>query len=794
MRRRALSAELVTEVFEHVADLEESTSSSFGGGSSPLLVSVRSGAPISMPGMMDTVLNLGLNPQTAEALARVSGDRLFAADVMIRFHRMYAEIVLRADGDSVVEPAEEFAGHAGGDTASATFFEDLWSVMCNTEINEVGVSVPENPREQLEKAITAVFDSWNTRRANTYRRHNRISDSLGTAVVIQAMVFGNLGSPSGSGVVFTRNPTTGVPGLYGEYVEGGQGEEVVSGTRTPEPIAHAAHRIPGVFSELDRLASDLEKQRNDVLDIEFTVERGKLYFLQVRSAKRTASAAVRIASDFLKEGHMIPLDAISGVTAAQLREIERPCFGLDSVQQARASGRVLMKGIAASIGQAHGVAVLDPDRAEEIAAEGANVILLRSTTSPLDLHGMIASQGIVTARGGATSHAAVVARALGRPAVVGCSDLKVDAEARRFTIGMDEYREGVSLSIDGASGEIFEGVIPLTQSTEVTSDLGRVLSVARAAAPGCQVFGVCTTSEQVEGVRSRGAGGVAVRMFDLLVTNGLIEDFADELLQQRDRDRVDLSRFEPVMAQLLVPILIASENLPVAVRAVDLVDGDAADLIDIPALFAAYPGLGVPLGVPELLRAQIAGLALASGMSGRVSKAHLVARHIADPREIAELGGMAEQEMSRPGRGDLEVGALVTTSLGVQLAPELSLRSGSVWFDAQRLLANSSGYPASVFTGAEPLDEYMRRGMLSHDPRLGADDAQLQVFSSVNKIRVRAPQCRIGVRLSAPISAELVGAYYRSGVRMFATDPEEIRPTALVLGKEALDDAHKGRR
>ena len=432
MQAGALPVALPARIDRHLGALEAATSSCFRGageppgGSAPLLVSVRSGAPVSMPGMMDTILNLGINPARARALAAASGSPGFAAEVMIRFHRMYAEIVLGADGDGIAEAGSDLLGglEAGGEDSSS--FERLWEVMATAEIDDVGAAVPVDPMEQLHGAVAAVFRSWNTRRATTYRRLNGIPDSLGTAVVVQAMVFGNLGSPSGSGVAFTRNPTTGEPGLYGEYLEGGQGEEVVAGTRTPEPLDEAALRLPALFDDFERMALALERRRRDVLDLEFTVERGTLHLLQVRSAKRTPNASVRIAADLLAEGVASPLEALSGVTAGQIRDVERPRFAAAALADARAAGRLLVRGIAASVGHAHGEAVLDPDRAETVAAEGRNVVLLRETTSPFDLHGMIASKGIVTARGGATSHAAVVARALGRPAVVGCPDLRID--------------------------------------------------------------------------------------------------------------------------------------------------------------------------------------------------------------------------------------------------------------------------------------------------------------------------------------------------------------------------------
>ena len=794
----SLSEELRGQVEDHVAALEDATSSRFRSlaetsqDAGPLLVSVRSGAPISMPGMMDTVLNLGINPERAAALGRVSGSMRFAAEVMIRFHRMYAEIVLGADGDYVADHGSAFLDGLDLDGEDSGLLERLWAEMSDLEIDDVGTAVPVDPMDQVRGAIAAVFRSWNTRRAVTYRRLNGIPDSLGTAVVVQAMVFGNLGSPSGSGVAFTRNPTTGAPGLYGEYLEGGQGEEVVAGTKTPEPLADAAQRFPDLFGEFERMALKLEQYRKDVLDLEFTVERGKLYLLQVRSAKRTPSASVRIAADLLKEGVASPLEALSGVTPNQIRDVERPRFAAAAVAEARAGERLLVKGIAASVGHAHGIAVLDPDRAESIAADGENVILLRETTSPFDLHGMIASTGIVTARGGATSHAAVVARALGRPAVVGCSDISIDPDGRAFTVRSSRFSEGASLSVDGATGEVFEGILPLSQPAESNAGLGDVLKVARQAAGDCRILGLCTTPGQVEEAGARGADGIAIRLIDLLVASGAIEQLANELTAQRHRDRVDLSRFDPVLADLLRPIFEVAGRTPIVVRAIDLVDGDAGEFLDLESLLVAHPGVGLPVGFAELLRLQIAAVACAAGQTPGMSVPYFVVRHVADPRELAMVRELATEQASREGRGNVEIGALVSTPLGVEKAVDLAQVSRVLWFDSHRLMVTSSGYPSVVFTAAEPLDEYLRSNRLAQDPRLGRDEWQQRVFAALTAVRVGVPGCQIGARMARSHSPELLGAYYRAGARVFVTEVEDLRVAIVELGRAALQQASGG--
>ena len=427
-----LPGALHDEVFGRLSELERRTGKTFGAGPDPLLVSVRSGAPVSMPGMMDTVLNLGLGRDAAIAVGVAARNTRFMADLLVRFHRMYAETLLGAL-DPPPELDELAAAVAVGADPAATY-DRVWQACEEAVLDDVGARVPAEPREQVIGAVEAVFRSWNTRRAVTYRDFHHIPHDLGTAVVVQSMVFGNLSDDSGSGVVFTRNPVTGENELFGEFLANTQGEDVVAGTRTPVSIADAATAMPEVFEELRTTCLELERQQADVLDIEFTVERSRLWFLQVRSAKRTPQAAVRIAADFLRDGVVEAGRALATVRAEQVRQVQRPGFDTGELDAARADGRLLATGIGASPGQVSGALMLDSDRAKQAAMDGAAVILARPTTSPADLHGMIASEGIVTGTGGSTSHAAVVARALGKACVVGCSAAQIDLAARTLTV------------------------------------------------------------------------------------------------------------------------------------------------------------------------------------------------------------------------------------------------------------------------------------------------------------------------------------------------------------------------
>jgi pyruvate,orthophosphate dikinase len=780
-----LPESLVAEVLGHLADLEATTGRSFGGGPKPLLVSVRSGAPVSMPGMMDTVLNLGLNEASAAALARATGSTRFMADVYVRFHRMYADIVLAADGDGLSSVAAPVLAGIDADTDPAEAYKHLHEVLVGAEEDDVGRGVPDDPRAQLEQAIGAVFESWNSRRAVTYRNVHGIPDTLGTAVVVQTMVFGNLGSPSGSGVAFTRNPSTGEPELYGEFLESGQGEDVVAGTVTPQPIVAAAARYPEVFAQLSQLCQHLEELYRDVLDIEYTVEQGTLYLLQVRSAKRTAQAAVRIAADLFRKGWLEPAEALAQVTADHIRQSERPRFDDDAVAAARTDGRLLATGIGASPGHVSGKVVLDSDRAVALAEAGEQVLLARPTTSPLDLHGMLASVGIITAMGGATSHAAVVARALGKPCVVGCAALEIDPDAGQLRAGGMRHLEGTELSVDGASGEIFLGAIPSSEGRAEGADIDTVLTVARQSAR-CLIYGIATTPAQVEAIVARGALGVATRVSEVLATTGRFEELHETLIAARPGAPLDLSGFETVIADVMAPVLAAAGDAEIAVRAVDLVSEDHVEILETPRLLTALPRAGVPLGVPELLRVQIAGLAIAAHRVGLRQPLELTVRHISDPGEARELRRLAEEETQRPGRSPVLVGATLTSPRGVHMAPELAKLTDFLWLDIRRLQAASFGYPSSIFLTGEPLDEYVRRGMLTVDPRQEADGPMAHLLASVGVTRVATPQCRLGVRLGGPVSEALGAAFYRAGFRIFAIDAEEIRVADLALGKAAL--------
>jgi pyruvate,orthophosphate dikinase len=452
---------LVAEIAEGIAWLEQQTGRSYGKGPSPLLVSVRSGAAISMPGMMDTILNMGITPATEEALAAECGDPGFARDTHRRFHELYSHIVLKTDVGvfSNEERASDWAAHI--EKAS-------------------GQTLPADPVDRLHAAVRAVFESWDSRRAKRYRKHHDIPDDLGTAVVIQAMVFGNMGKNSGTGVMFSRNPIDGTPEPYGEFLPNAQGEDVVSGKFTPERLDAMRTHLPQAHDALLAAARMLEVENGDVQDIEFTVQEGTLYLLQARSAKRAPEAALKIAVDMLEEGAIDEATAIQRVSAEQVRSLLAPRLQ----EGAAATVETLAKGEGASPGIGTGVVVTDSDEAERRAQAGEAVILARATTSPDDLHGMIAAKAVITERGGSTSHAAVVSRALGVPCVTGCGEDSVTSLASR------------AVTVDGSEGMVLDGILPVQKPDETA--LADLVKLTRIAERLCQIK-VVTPEDAPEG-------------------------------------------------------------------------------------------------------------------------------------------------------------------------------------------------------------------------------------------------------------------------------------------------------
>ena len=476
---KQITAEMEEQIFEALAWLENENGKKFGDTEDPLLVSVRSGARASMPGMMDTILNLGLNDVAVEGFAKKTGNRRFAYDSYRRFIQMYSDVVMEVPKsyfEKIIDEMKEAKGvHFDTELDENDLKElaDKFKVVYKEAMN--GEEFPQDPKEQLMGAVKAVFRSWDNPRAIVYRRMNDIPGDWGTAVNVQTMVFGNKGETSGTGVAFTRNPSTGEKGIFGEYLINAQGEDVVAGVRTPQPISQLEKDLPECYKEFMDLAMKLENHFHDMQDMEFTIEEGKLYFLQTRNGKRTAPAAIKIACDLVDEGQITEQEAVCRIEAKSLDQLLHPTFDPAALK----AGEVVGSALPASPGAAAGKVYFTADEAKEagMGGRGERVILVRLETSPEDIEGMHASQGILTVRGGMTSHAAVVARGMGTCCVSGCGEIKIDEEAKTFTLGGETFHEGDYISLDGTTGKIYKGDIKTVEAS-VSGDFGRVMGWA----------------------------------------------------------------------------------------------------------------------------------------------------------------------------------------------------------------------------------------------------------------------------------------------------------------------------
>ena len=473
---REINDAIKKEVTEYIAKLEEITGKKFGDKENPLLVSVRSGARASMPGMMDTILNLGLNEDVVEVLAKKSGNPRWAWDCYRRFIQMYSDVVMEVGKkyfEQLIDKMKEKKGVTQDIELTADDLKELAKAFKKEYKSKIGVEFPSDPIEQLWGAIKAVFRSWDNPRANVYRRDNDIPYSWGTAVNVQSMAFGNMGDDCGTGVAFTRDPATGEKGLFGEFLTNAQGEDVVAGVRTPMHITEMEEKFPEAFEEFKKVCKTLEDHYRDMQDMEFTVEHGKLYMLQTRNGKRTAQASIKIACDLVDEGMRTEEEAVEMIDPRNLDTLLHPTFDPKKIKEATPIG----KALGASPGAACGKVVFTAEGAENWAKKKEKVILVRLETSPEDIVGMKASQGILTVRGGRTSHAAVVARGMGKCCVSGCTEIKMDEENKKFSLGGKTYHEGDVISIDGTTGNIYDGAIPTVEAS-VSGDFGRIMAWA----------------------------------------------------------------------------------------------------------------------------------------------------------------------------------------------------------------------------------------------------------------------------------------------------------------------------
>jgi pyruvate,orthophosphate dikinase len=722
---------LQDEVVEHIRRLEAKTGRAFGSVEDPLLVSVRSGAAVSMPGMMDTILNLGLDDEATEGLAALTGNPRFAYDSYRRLIQMFGEVVDGIDAerfDGALARLKRERDVSNDTDLTADDLKELVGTFKAIYHDETGREFAAEPREQLMRAVRAVFDSWDTPRAQVYRRAHRIPDTLGTAVNVVQMVFGNKGDGSGTGVAFTRDPSTGENGIYGEFLPNAQGEDVVAGIRTPQPVATMRETMPEAFDQLVETMKQLEEHYRDMQDVEFTVEDDTLYLLQTRSAKRTAAASLKAAVSMVDEGLISREEAVARIDASQLDQLLHPA--IDPKATLDAAG----KGLNASPGAASGAIVFDADTAVERAQEGP-VILVRWETTPDDIHGMIAAEGILTVHGGMTSHAAVVARGMGKPCVAGCEELELDARARTARIGGQALKEGDVITIDGGTGRVFVGEIPLV-SPQINEDLETILGWA----DDLRRLGVranADTPEDARRSREFGAAGIGLcrteHMFfgdeRLPVVQAMI------LADTESGRRAALDRLLPFQQADFEGLFEAMAGLPVTIRLLDPPlheflpsEDQAADdkmRSRIRALREANPMLGtrgcrVGLMFPEIYEMQIRAIARAAaavrdrvGEPPIVEVMHPLVGFAEELRRLRELTKSVWAEEAP----DLEhlVGTMIEVPRAALRADEIAEEAQFFSFGTNDLTQTALAFSRDDAEG-KFLTRYLEDGVLERNP------------------------------------------------------------------------------
>jgi pyruvate,orthophosphate dikinase len=828
----AAPAGLRADVERSLERLEQATGKRFGDPRDPLLVSVRSGAPVSMPGMMETILNLGLNDTTVIGLARASGTARFAYDSYRRFLQMYGDVVLGVplqQFESLLTTKRLMVGAGTDAELDETSLRNLVEEYKAVVRRATGSEFPSDPVVQLWGAIEAVWRSWTLKKAIDYRRLNGIPDSLGTAVNIVAMVFGNLGDDSGTGVAFTRNPSTGERRFYGEFLVNAQGEDVVAGLRTPLPIDQMAERLPAAYAALQITQERLERHFRDMQDLEFTVERGKLFLLQTRAGKRTAAAALRIACDMVDEGLIEPRDAVTRMPADQIDQLLHPV--IDGAVRATP----LCRGLPASPGAASGVAVFDPDVAERRGNAGEAVVLVREETTPEDFHGIVAARAIVTARGGMTSHAAVVARGMGKCAVVGCQQLHVDAEHRRFSVNGTVVREGDWMTVDGATGAVYSGALPTVPSDVMRvvtgvlrpSDAPLYESFARVLgwADGfrrLQVRANADTPRDARIARAFGAEGIGLCRTEHMFFEGDRIAAMREMIVARDESgrRRALAKLLPMQRADFEGIFEAMAGYPVTIRLLDpplhefLPHGgeeskhlahtlnvsreELARIVD--GLREVNPMLGhrgCRLGVtyPEITEMQARAIfeaAVRSARRGLDVRPEIMIPLVATDREFANqravISRVSEQVMGAMGE---TVPYLVGTMIEL---PRAALTADQIAVEAEFFSFGTNDLTQTVFglsrdDAGRFLPTYLELGILADDPFQVLDERGVGTLiqSAVAAGRRVRPGLKVGICGEHGGEPRSVSFCHRSGLDYVSCSPFRVPVARLAAAQAAIE-------
>jgi pyruvate,orthophosphate dikinase len=800
---------LDAQIDEHIARLEEQTGKHFGDTANPLLVSVRSGAAVSMPGMMDTILNLGLNDDAVEGLTRATGNARFARDSYRRLLQMYGEVVDGIDGHRFEQALGDLKRERGVQQDVDLTDDDLAHLIETFKgiyRQETGDDFPQDAREQLGRAVLAVFQSWENPRANVYRRTYGIPDDIGTAVNVVEMVFGNRGERSATGVCFTRNPSTGEAGVYGEYLINAQGEDVVAGIRTPQPVEEMRARLPEAYDQLLETMARLETHYRDMQDIEFTIEEGRLYLLQTRAAKRTAAAALKAAVDMTSEGLIGREDAISRIDPAQLDQLLHPMLDPD------AEFEVAARGLNASPGAACGAIVLDADTAEERGRAGDSVILVGWETSPDDIHGMIQAKGVLTAHGGMTSHAAVVARGMGKPCVAGCEGLTIDSDARTVRIGGHELREGDMITIDGGTGRVIVGEVALVPP-QINEDFETVLGWADDVRR-LKVRANADNPEDSAKAREFGAQGIGLCRTEHMFFGEERLPVVQEMILARDEEgrRSALDRLLPFQQSDFEGIFEAMTGLPVTIRLLDPPLHEFLPPIEeatdermrrrIHALHEENPMLGTRgcrLGIqwPEIYEMQVRAIARAAkAVHERTGDAPLVEiMHplVAFKEELRRLRELTVEVM-REEAPEIEYlcGTMIELPRAALRADEIAEYADFFSFGTNDLTQTALGMSRDDAEG-KFLTFYLEDGVLDSNPFETLDQSGVGDLMRIGVERGRStkPAIKLGICGEHGGEPRSVEFCHRLGLDYVSCSPYRVPLARLAAAQAVLKEAHR---
>jgi len=811
LRQEGFLEKLLPELEKHMEQLEKDMGKKFGAAADPLLVSVRSGAAISMPGMMDTILNIGLNDESVQGLASSTGDEVFALDCYRRLIQMYGEVVQGV-------PAYRFNHRfeKAGNKASWELIDSFKGII----EKETGNSFPQDPRKQLLGAVEAVFGSWDNRRARVYREANNIPHDLGTAVNIQAMVFGNKGEDSGTGVLFTRNPSTGEKKIYGEFLPDAQGEDVVAGTRTPLDISEMSSKFPREYGELEEIAHRLEKHYREVQDLEFTIEQGRLFILQTRRGERTAEASIKIATDMVDEGLISVEECLLRVKPTELEKILHRQLDADQDYE------ILGKGLPASPGAASGVVVFDADEAEKLGEKGERVILVTSETTPDDIHGVIAAQGVLTARGGMTSHAAVVARGMGKPAVCGCESIKFSREESLAWIGKFKISQGDIITINGGTGEVIKGeailkepeLSPATIQLLKYADQHKRLGVRanadngpdseKALELGAQGIGLCRTEHMFMG-RERMP---LVRQLILSESPEEKEEALARLLPYQKKDfqeilevmegkPVNVRLLDPPLHEFLPQLLDLQQEIFAAEKA-----GDQQALNRQKELFRKTKNMdesnpmmglrGCRLGImlPALYRMQVEALASAAKIledQGKELELEIMIPLVAEAKELSflkeELREILEEKINPEGKVRYKVGTMIELPRACLTADEIAREAEFFSFGTNDLTQTAFGFSRDD-AEAKFLPAYLEDGILEENPFITLDQkgvGRLMKIAVEDSRKVK-PELKIGICGEHGGDPKSIAFCHSNGFDYVSCSPYRVPVARLAAAQAAI--------